>query len=181
MLPDSREQPSTLGNDWAFGHVPAANFLAEGWQLMELRIYCFVAMVCWGLMWSAPLAEAGTSSTAECRHWDQVQFSPAFGIDDTVFGIITLATPAEEHFEIWKSEDRGSSWTQLFGSRMRQALFLGVSRASRVDQTLFVKDGPVVWRSTDGGANWTTAGYLPDGLDSWWRFVESLNHVPVAL
>jgi len=157
-----------------FGHVPAANFLAKGWQLMELRIYCFVAMVCCGLMGSAPLAEAGTSSTAECRHWDQVQFSPAFEIDDTVFGIITLATPAEERFEIWKSEDRGSSWTQLFGSRMRQALFLGVSRAYRVDQTLFVKDGPAVWRSTDGGANWTTAGYLPDGLDSWWR-LEVIN------
>ena len=86
-----------------------------------------------------------------------VRVSAGYAADGAVFATYEDRTMARAG--LYKSTDRGLTWTTSFGVGGGRALAL--SPAYYTDQTLFVGQGDVVHKSTDGGATWHTYPLAP--------------------
>ncbi len=79
-----------------------------------------------------------------------VRVSPTYATDATVFA--TVADLARPRATLYKSTDRGGTWTMLGGVTESGALAL--SPAYGIDQTLFMASDATLRKSTDGGQTW---------------------------
>ena len=91
-----------------------------------------------------------------------VRVSPAYATDRTVF--TTVADLARPRATLYKSTDRGDTWTMLGG--VTESGVLTLSPAYDVDRTLFMANDATLRKSTDDGLTWrnfamttSTAGF----------------------
>ena len=100
-----------------------------------------------GLSWQRM---TGADSPAYPYAFPSVRVSPAYATDGTVFA--TVADLARPRATLYKSTDRGVTWTMLPG--VTESGVLAVSPAYGVDHTLFMASDATLRKSTDGGLTW---------------------------
>ena len=100
-----------------------------------------------GLNWQRV---TGADSPAYPYAFPTVRLSPAYATDHTVFA--TMADLARPRATLYKSTDRGGTWTMLPGVTESGALAL--SPAYGADSTLFMASDATLRKSTDGGQSW---------------------------
>lgn len=88
---------------------------------------------------------------------------------------ITPATLYAGYSDVWKTTNRGNSWTKI--STMN---FSGKIRAMAIapsnSQVLYVSDPYTIWKTTNGGTNWTN---ISTGLPgSWITYIAVKNDDP---
>ena len=100
-----------------------------------------------GLNWQRV---TGADSPAYPYAFPTVRLSPAYTTNHTVFA--TMADLARPRATLYKSTDRGGTWTMLPGVTESGALAL--SPAYGADSTLFMASDATLRKSTDGGQSW---------------------------
>ncbi len=91
--------------------------------------------------------------------YPSVRISPAYATDGTVFA--TVSDLARPRATLYKSTDRGVTWTGLAGVTESGALAL--SPAYGLDHTVFMASGDTLRKSTDGGNTWQSYAIEPSG------------------
>ncbi len=81
-----------------------------------------------------------------------VRVSPAYATDRTIFA--TVADLARPRATLYKSTDRGVTWTML--PSVTESGVLALSPAYGVDHTLFMANDTTLRKSTDGGQTWSS-------------------------
>ena len=90
-------------------------------------------------------------------------FDPATTITPTLF---VARNPSTGPAEIQRSTDDGLTWNTVFTTTASALQDLTASRAGNGELDVFAVGGAHVWRSEDGGTNWTPAETgLPTGSD----------------
>ena len=100
-----------------------------------------------GLSWQRM---TGADSPGYPYAFPTVRVSPAYATDGTVFA--TVADLARPRATLYKSTDRGVTWTMLPG--VTEGGVLALSPAYGVDHTLFMASDATLRKSTDGGLTW---------------------------
>ena len=100
-----------------------------------------------GLSWERM---TGADSPTYPYAFPSVRVSPAYATDGTVFA--TVADLARPRATLYKSTDRGVTWTMLPG--VTEGGVLALSPAYGVDHTLFMASDATLRKSTDGGLTW---------------------------
>ncbi|MDJ0713502.1 MAG: YCF48-related protein [Prochloraceae cyanobacterium] len=102
--------------------------------------------------------------TIEKARFYEIVFSPNYASDNTIFTAIA--------YKFFRSTDRGKHWNkiglkQLPGSSVRQIVIVP-SPNFAADRTIYLatRDGGVIYRSTDGGVNFSVVGNLGHFLRS---------------
>ena len=100
-----------------------------------------------GLSWQRM---TGADSPGYPYAFPSVRVSPAYPADGTVFA--TVADLARPRATLYKSTDRGGTWTMLPG--VTEGGVLALSPAYGADHTLFMASDATLRKSTDGGLTW---------------------------
>jgi photosystem II stability/assembly factor-like uncharacterized protein len=88
-----------------------------------------------------------------------VQFSPTYVTDGTLFAIVTDSSPRGG--SVWRSTDRGATWTRVFGPLQYLIEEWGPIRFSPAwasDHTAYFIGAGLLHKTVDGGAHWYGVG-----------------------
>ena len=92
--------------------------------------------------------------------FSQVRVSASYAVDGAVFA--THEDRVTGRRSLFQSTDRGASWSVQFAPFAPDVhMALAVSPAYRTDRTIFVAQGDVLHKSTDGGATWQDRPIAP--------------------
>ena len=109
-----------------------------------------------GTSWQVALPLPASGDHAQATH---VRLSPGYATDGTVFA--TFVNGATWAAGLVKSTDRGETWT--FDASQGEMRVLALSPAYLTDATLWAARGDEVFKSTDGGAAWSSYRLVPSG------------------
>ncbi|MCU0500441.1 MAG: hypothetical protein MUC51_01525, partial [Anaerolineae bacterium] len=94
--------------------------------------------------------------------FSQVRVSSSYAVDGAVFA--THEDRVTGRRSLFQSADRGATWSVQFAPFTPDVhMALAVSPAYRTDRTIFVAQGAVLHKSTDGGATWQDRPIAPPG------------------
>lgn len=91
----------------------------------------------------------------------QVRISTSYAVDEAVFAAYEDRVSGER--ALYLSTDRGDTWQIKSGPFGSERMALAGSPAYRLDRTLFVGQGDLLHKSTDGGATWFQRALAPPG------------------
>ncbi len=94
--------------------------------------------------------------------FSQVRVSSSYAVDGAVFA--THEDRVTGRRSLFQSTDRGATWSVQFAPFAPDVhMALAISPAYRTDRTIFVAQGDVLHKSTDGGATWQDRPIAPPG------------------